>query len=81
MLANIHVARFNVSVPPNTAATIFVPAGNVSDVKEGAVVASEAKGVRFLRVVPPVKTATGATRPQLAVYELDSGTFKFQSFY
>jgi alpha-L-rhamnosidase len=81
MQANIHVARFNVSVPPNTAATIFVPAGNVSDVKEGAVVASEAKGVRFLRVVPPVKTATGATRPQLAVYELDSGTFKFQSFY
>ena len=77
MAAAASRVEFNVSVPPNTVATLFVPATNVSEVTEGAVAANEATGVRFLRVVP----ATAATRPQLAVYELASGVFKFGSFY
>lgn len=72
--------EFNVSVPPNTVATVFVPAANASAVKEGAVAANEAKGVRFLRVVPAIASAA-TTQPQLAVYEIASGAFEFGSSY
>jgi hypothetical protein len=72
--------EFNVSVPLNSVATIFVPASNVSEVKEGGMAATGATGVRLLRVQPASSGGDG-TRPQLAVYELASGTFRFGSYY
>lgn len=57
---------WDVSVPPNTTATAYVPAKDVRGVAEGGQPADAAPGVRFLRV------EDGA-----AVYALDSGTYHF----
>jgi alpha-L-rhamnosidase len=57
---------WNVSVPGNTRAIIYIPAG-VSEVKEGANRASASEGVRFL------KMENGN-----AVFELGSGSYSFE---
>jgi alpha-L-rhamnosidase len=59
---------WNVTVPPNTMATAYVPAQDQAAVTEGTRPASEARGVKYLR------TESGA-----AVYELGSGTYRFAS--
>lgn len=59
---------WTLTVPPNTTATVFVPAGDTAAVTEGGQPASQAKGVRFLRMDP------GA-----AVYSVGSGTYAFRS--
>ncbi|HEX8316055.1 MAG TPA: family 78 glycoside hydrolase catalytic domain, partial [Flavisolibacter sp.] len=56
-----------VSIPPNTTATVFVPAGKAS-VTESGKPAAAAKGVKFVR-----------TENGRAVYELGSGEYAFQS--
>ena len=57
-----------VAVPPNTTATVYVPAKDAATVTEGNGPAADAKGVRFLRM------DGGA-----AVYSLGSGTYAFRS--
>ena len=58
----------DVTVPPNSTATVFVPAKDAAGVTESGKPAAEAEGVKFLR------TENGA-----AVYAVVSGTYQFQS--
>ncbi|MCX6877434.1 MAG: family 78 glycoside hydrolase catalytic domain [Verrucomicrobia bacterium] len=57
-----------VSIPINTTATVYVPANDAAGVTESNKPAAEAAGVKFLRM------ESGA-----AVYELGSGSYRFQS--
>jgi alpha-L-rhamnosidase len=59
---------WKVSVPPNTTATVYVPAKDAAGVTEGGKPAGEAEGVRFLRL------DDGA-----AVYAVGSGSYAFRS--
>jgi alpha-L-rhamnosidase len=56
------------TIPANTTATIYVPAKDALGVTESGKPAASAEGVKFLRM------NDGA-----AVYEVGSGTFRFQS--
>jgi alpha-L-rhamnosidase len=58
----------NVTIPPNTTATVYVPAKNAASVTESGKTVAEVKGVKFLRM------ENGA-----AVYDIGSGTYQFQS--
>lgn len=60
--------EMNVSVPPNTTATVFVPASNPDVVNESGKPVREADGVRFLR-----------TEGGYAVFAIGSGTYRFES--
>jgi alpha-L-rhamnosidase len=57
-----------VRVPPNTAATVYVPADAPEDVREGQGLALEADGVRLLRA-----------EPDAAVFLVGSGEYTFWS--
>ncbi len=57
---------YDVSIPPNTTATVFVPAVAGAAVTEAGVPADRAPGVKFLR-----------QENQTAVYAIDSGTYHF----
>ena len=59
---------WNVTVPPNTTATVYVPARNASSVQEGGRRPDGAVGVKYLRM------ESGA-----AVYEVGSGSYQFAS--
>jgi alpha-L-rhamnosidase len=60
--------HWNVTVPPNTTATVYVPANEEASVLEGGQRASEAKGVKFLRM-----------EGDAAVYSVGSGSYFFVS--
>jgi alpha-L-rhamnosidase len=57
----------DVTVPPNTTATVFVPAKDATSVTESGKPAGEAEGVKFLRM-----------ENDRAVYEVDSGNYEFR---
>ena len=57
-----------VVVPPNTTATVFVPAKDASAVTEGGKPANKAEGVKFLR-----------KENDAAVYEVGSGYYHFET--
>ena len=57
-----------VTVPPNTTATIFVPAEDATGVSESGKPAGDAEGVKFLRM-----------ENNAAVYAVSSGSYQFQS--
>ena len=57
-----------VTIPANTTATVYVPAGNAGAVLESGGPASEAKGVKFLR-----------SENGYAVYTVGSGDYRFVS--
>jgi len=67
---NITKGRFtwNVTVPPNATATVYVPATNNTAVTEGEKPAASERGVKYLR------SEAGAL-----VYEIGSGTYRFES--
>jgi alpha-L-rhamnosidase len=56
----------DVTIPPNTTATIHVPAKDAAAVTESGTPAATAAGVKFLRM------ENGA-----ALYEVGSGTYQF----
>jgi len=58
----------DVSIPANCSATVYVPAMNVKEVKEGQVLANHAKGIKFLRM-----------EAGCALFEVFSGTYHFVS--
>jgi alpha-L-rhamnosidase len=58
----------NVTIPPNTTATVFVPAKDESSVTESGKPASEVAGVKFLRM-----------ENNAAVYAVGSGNYQFHS--
>jgi hypothetical protein len=57
-----------VTIPPGTSATVFVPALSASEVTESGAPAASSKGVRFLR-----------EENRTAIYLIQSGTYSFQS--
>jgi alpha-L-rhamnosidase len=58
----------DVAIPPNTTATVFVPAKDAASVTESGKPAGEAEGVKFLRM-----------ENNAAVYAVGSGSYQFQS--
>ncbi len=60
--------RLRVTVPPNTTATLYLPASDAAAVRESNAPASEAPGVHFLR------SETGR-----AVFALESGRYDFEA--
>jgi alpha-L-rhamnosidase len=58
----------DVTIPPNTTATIFVPAKDAASVTESGKPAGDAEGVKFLRM-----------ENNTAVYAVGSGNYQFQS--
>jgi alpha-L-rhamnosidase len=62
------VFRWNITVPVNSTATVYVPARAEGSVSEGGKPAVRAKGVQFLR-----------TEPGRAVFEVGSGQYSFRS--
>ncbi len=63
-----NAVTLSIEIPPNTSATVFVPADDPTAVTESGMPAGEAVGVRFLR------HEEGA-----AVYEVVSGSYLFES--
>jgi alpha-L-rhamnosidase len=59
---------WKIAIPPNTTATVFVPAKDASSVTESGQPAAEAKGVKFLRM-----------ENDRAVFEVASGNYAFRS--
>jgi alpha-L-rhamnosidase len=59
---------WNVTIPPNTTATVFFPANDRNSVTEGGMPADQSEGVKFLRVENGV-----------AVYTIGSGSYSFLS--
>ena len=60
--------RLEVTIPPNTSATVFVPTAKSGDVTESGQPAANAKGVKFLRA-----------EKDAAVYEVGSGSYVFEA--
>ena len=57
-----------VTIPPNTTATVYVPAKDAASVTESGKPAVNAIGVKFLRM-----------ENSAAVYAVGSGVYRFQS--
>jgi alpha-L-rhamnosidase len=57
---------WQIVIPANTTATVYVPAGESAEVREGEAPAAEAEGVRFLQ-----------REAGVAVYEVVAGTYHF----
>jgi len=59
---------WNVTVPVNTTATVYVPANDAASVRESGKLAGETPGIQYLR-----------TEAGTAVYEIGSGSYHFVS--
>jgi alpha-L-rhamnosidase len=60
--------RLDVRIPANTTATVYLPAKAVANVLESGMSASQAKGVRFIRL-----------EAESAVFEVQSGRYHFET--
>jgi hypothetical protein len=60
--------KLTTTIPMNTTATVFVPAKDGTEVKEGATPADQSPGVKFLR-----------RDGDRAVYSVESGSYEFES--
>jgi alpha-L-rhamnosidase len=60
--------ELDVTVPANTTATIYVPAANADAVREGKTLASQAEGVKFVRM-----------EGDAAVFTVGGGKYRFRS--
>ena len=58
----------DVTIPPNSTGTVFVPAKDAASVTESGKPAGDAEGVKFLRM-----------ENNTAVYAVGSGNYQFQS--
>jgi alpha-L-rhamnosidase len=62
------IFNWNITIPANTTASVYVPTLNKEEVKEGDKAASKAEGVKFVR-----------WEDNLALFEIKSGTYSFSS--
>jgi alpha-L-rhamnosidase len=60
--------NWNLAAPPNTTATVYMPAKDHATVTESSQLASEARGVKYL-----------GTEAGVAFYEIGSGSYRFES--
>ena len=58
----------NVVIPPNTSATVYVPARDLASIRESDMPSDRAPGVKFLRA-----------QGNFCVFEVGSGTYRFAS--
>ena len=58
----------DLSIPPNTTATVFVPAESVDQVREGGIAAAKSPGIKFIR-----------QEKGSAVFGIASGKYQFRS--
>jgi len=65
---NGNAFQWEITVPVNVTATVYIPATNKAQVTEGGQKASSAKGVKFLKM-----------EGEYAVYEVKSGSYSFLS--
>jgi len=61
-------ATFEMQVPPNSTATVFIPTAKIADLRESGGDVEKAAGVRFISM-----------QDRCAVLELDSGVYRFIS--
>ena len=59
---------WDITVPPNTTATVYVPSSRLKDVTESGKIINNATGVKFVRM-----------ENNTAVFEIESGSYKFVS--
>ncbi len=59
---------WQVCIPPNATATVFVPAADIAGVTEGERPAAQAEGINFLRM-----------QDRAAVFTIGSGQCQFRS--
>jgi alpha-L-rhamnosidase len=62
------IFNWEISLPANTSATVYIPATNKKQVSESGKKASSAKGVKFIKM-----------ENNYAVYEVASGTYNFSA--
>jgi len=62
------IGTFDIEIPPNTTARVYIPAGDVNDVREGGNPVAQAKGVTYLE-----------KRGSYVVFAVESGAYQFQS--
>ena len=62
------IFRWNVSVPPNTTGTVYIPATNADAIKESEKAVSENKNVKFLRI-----------ESGRSLYQLAPGSYTFST--
>ena len=60
--------KWDVTIPANTTATVYVPTLNKEDVLESSALANDAKGVKFIR-----------WEGNRAIFEIESGSYSFVS--
>lgn len=60
------MTRYTMTIPPNSSATVFIPAAHASSITEGDQPATKAPGVTFVRM-----------QADAAVFEVLSGTYQF----
>jgi alpha-L-rhamnosidase len=65
---NSRTFEWNVTIPPNTKAVIYVPGGNILDITESGKSVVDGEGIRFLRL-----------EAGRAVFEVGSGHYSFAS--
>ena len=63
-----HTFRWQVCIPPNATATVFVPAEDIAGVTEGERPAAQAEGIKFLRM-----------QDRAAVLAVGAGQYQFRS--
>nr|WP_294895118.1 family 78 glycoside hydrolase catalytic domain [uncultured Pedobacter sp.] len=68
-----NLAKFHIEIPVNTTAKVYIPALSAEAVKEGAVLASNAEGVKYLGIEK--SDAVG----QYIVFQVESGFYDFAS--
>jgi alpha-L-rhamnosidase len=61
-------AAFDIEIPPNTSARVYIPARDVKDVMEGGKPAADVPGVKFIE-------KDGAN----SVFQVGSGVYRFTS--
>lgn len=59
---------YEATVPPNTMATLFLPASSENDVRENGYPVNETEGIKFIRL-----------EDGKAVYTLQSGKYRFET--
>lgn len=61
---------WDITIPANSRATVYIPTKKVEEIKEGEAMASSAQGVKFVR-----------TEDDYAIFEIGSGKYQFVSSY
>jgi len=65
-----NVFKYEATVPANTTATLYIPTNDPSSVKECGIAAEDAEGVTFVKF---------DSANNIAVYELESGSYSFET--